>query len=621
MNRLFSVAAPVLSGAAILFLAGCNRTDSPKAPEGGITLTNGRWAWEISSVGIPIKDKQYWYTKNGSREANGILRQDPPTGSFFTINGKWPAPCKFQVENLGVATCIGQSSDYDFEIRTEMIGTEALASQTFTFVAKKDLAFQFPEGSKTPRLLGVEKVADFKMAAGTRKTWAHRYGGIQNARKPKYAAITIDGPSEDQAVVRLALDQLAFNLRARSFGPFGVSHSRFEGRMFWDSDVYMLPAVAFLDPQSALEIGRERLSQVYETKANATAWFEAGRPIANDKKIGQMKSPEARMFAWEANGEGTEVSTAPTRFAHHGSGSVIWGLHFAKGLGILQDRLTQEMTDGVAKFYEARATIQPDGTWGIENTVSPDEWHVVNDDLYTNMVAAHTIRKATKSTLNPDKVRIPRDAKGIAQFAEDDYAKYQQAAGLLAVWPLQAISNSAEVAQLYDRYKMTTSPAGPAMSHSVHAVVAAQLGRTEEAYTEWLASWKPFTDRPELEFREKRDAPGSYFLTGGAGTINGLIYGFLGVRLTDNKPADGQSVMQLSTGKWVSFRPQLPKAWKSVKIDRFVIDFVAYDLTATGNQVTLVRSADQSGLPELKSDVAREMTSVERIIDPPVSRG
>ena len=67
-----------------------------------------------------------------------------------------------------------------------------------------------------------------------------------------------------------------------------------------------------------------------------------------------------------------------------------------------------------------------------------------------------------------------------------------------------------------------------------------------------------------MRFLEKPKGE-SYFLTGAAGCINAVIYGFLGADVVRHDPGPG--AIPLAGGGFMTFNPKLPKAWPRVEFE------------------------------------------------------
>ncbi|MBS1707938.1 MAG: hypothetical protein JSS65_04365 [Armatimonadetes bacterium] len=387
--------------------------------------------------------------------------------------------------------------------------------------------------------------------------------------------VQIEGDDEAAAALNGMIARLVGSYRAgQCWGPFGLTDGKYNGRAFWDLDVWVQPAMVFLDRETAQKAAEWRLSCLPQAKKNYDAWVKAGRPVSDKKKLADISGnaapdlnkvdPGGALFAWESAMDGTELSTAPTRFEHHISGSVALGLRFAQLSELVTEEEAMPVYLAAKTFYWSRSFQHGEGGRRIPMTVSPDEWHVVDNDLYTNEIA-NWVHKHGQWADEPYQ-SPPRVDGAYLAFDGDEMRGYQQASALLAVWPLGAITDRTEIGKMYDRFVGKEAPQGPAMTKSLNALIAARLGRTDEAYKQWVDSWKLYTDDPALRFREKQKVGDGYFLTGAAGCVNAFIYGFLGLSMEPsvppNRDADGKlhdSVLHIRT--------LLPKHWKHVVVD------------------------------------------------------
>jgi len=119
------------------------------------------------------------------------------------------------------------------------------------------------------------------------------------------------------------------------------------------------------------------------------------------------------------------------------------------------------------------------------------------------------------------------------------------------------------------------------MSDSVHALIWARLGDVGKAYQTWESSWKPFTKQPLVLFSEKRTKPTTYFTTGAGGSLQTVLFGFLGFRLDSISEQGAAWSKKLQGSHWLSIKPNLPQQWKSVKLKNFAVLGHRFTLTAT----------------------------------------
>ncbi|MBL8049431.1 MAG: hypothetical protein JNJ45_12195 [Chthonomonas sp.] len=388
------------------------------------------------------------------------------------------------------------------------------------------------------------------------------------------ATLTIESTDkDDERFVQIASQRLQTELpeQPRQFAPMGLSSEIYFGHTFWDADVWMMPVLVWLAPDSANALAQFRLQRLPQAKSNFSEWLADGTPIGKGKLdlSGARVHVLGAMFPWESSVSGRETVPGPSRFQHHISGSVMLGLERAK------DFLPQlNITDAgrsVASFYQSRAQEVRPGEQGIFGTMSPDEHHTGDNDLYTNILAEQVVRSYADPTWTAAR---PRDATTFLTYNGDRLRTYKQAAALLSIYPLQDPAAEKEASQMLTRFAGKVIDNGPAMSHAIDATVRARFGDVEQAYREWRDSWVPYTTDGDL-FREKKAAQQdrSIFYTGMAGSLQTVIYGFGGARI-DDKP----SGLKLPSGRYLSFKPRLPQAWNSIRLSGIVIGTKTYDI-------------------------------------------
>jgi trehalose/maltose hydrolase-like predicted phosphorylase len=407
----------------------------------------------------------------------------------------------------------------------------------------------------------------------SKATWAKRW----------QTDIEIDGPVEDQQAVHSFL----FYLRSAispdgkmAISPFGLSDSTYNGHIFWDADIWVFPALALIDPANAARIPKYRLDKLSAAQTNFRHWESEGRPIAKGK-LGPTMSDMAILdakYPWESSVSGGETAPGPSRFESHITGSVAFGINQAAALGLVPEADAHRVITFAKGFYLERSEDGPTGRV-IRQTMSPDENFVGDNDLYTNLLAdwlAHDGTWAPKPIF-----KLPKDSTSFLTYDGDPVRSYKQAAAVLSIYPLQYPEAEAEAKTMMDRFSGKAIKNGPAMTDSVHALIWARLGDSDKAYQTWQDSWQPFMRGPLCLFAEKRSKPTAYFTTGAAGSLQTLIYGFLGFRLDSEQRRGPAWSTPLIGNRYLSVRPQLPKEWKSVKFKNFTILGRRYTLTAT----------------------------------------
>lgn len=396
--------------------------------------------------------------------------------------------------------------------------------------------------------------------------------------------IEIEGDAEAQRVVRTALFYLYASARPGSrwsLPPMGLSTSTYQGHIFWDAEIWMYPVLLLLQPEMARALLEYRLDRLAAARRKAR---EQGYPGAD--------------FPWESAATGEEV--APSEFARerHITADVAWAFwqyYQATGDRSWLARQAWPVLRDTADFWAARAVWKEEAKrYEIRGVLTPDETAgVVDNSAWTNAMAQANLQIAAQAAQILDrpvppqwqevaaKLWIPFDAINQRFLEHDRYRgeTTKQADTELLIFP-RKLPMSPDVQQAtFDYYRVRTSPFGPAMTASIHAIIAAQLGRREQAGQLFQASYRPFR-RPAFDlFSEKRTTDAVYFLTGAGGLLQSVLYGFAGLH---------------SDGTHLQARPLLPPLWKKLTIRGIHWRGQRFHLTAEAGRPAVLKLREAS---------------------------
>ena len=403
--------------------------------------------------------------------------------------------------------------------------------------------------------------------------------------------IIIDGPVEDQQAVRsflFYLRQATLPAGKRSVSPMGLSRTQYFGHVFWDADLWVFPALALLEPDAARSIAAYRVRMAPAARANLAAALRKPEATFLPNALPAIRAnattygADALMYPWESAVSGRETVPGPSRNQHHITGTVAFALDHAADLGLVARADADRIGRGAAAFYLLRSELRPDGRRAIRGTMSPDENFTGDNDLYTNALAQILVDRHRPEV--QAKFVLPRDAKGFISYEGDRFRGYKQAAAVLSIYPLQFPPAEAEAKMMMERFAGSVIANGPAMTDSIHALIEARLGQPDAGYATWRQSWRDFTGHPLLLFSEKRRRDVTYFVTGAAGCLQTTLFGFGGFRIDDHAPGDPQVFrVPLQDGAWLTVKPSLPTAWKSVQFTGVHVLGRRLNITATRN--------------------------------------
>lgn len=572
-----------------LLLLGCgsgkrDAATQPSEPDTAPRIfTDGRFGYAIEAGSVTV------VADAAEGVAHGLLLVDVHGGTLLSQE---------MIEDAFVETL---KTDYGKTVISTRISPSGVIQQDFQFIGTDYIRFR---GISEEGGLGVNDV-----------TWTYTYERVPSLEtdlpgfryvrvitpdtltqtRPESATITILGSDSDQVLVGRAMEGLIESTHPwypLSFNPFGATSDGYEFHFYWDADVYMLPALMILEPRRAATIARYRLDTLPQARQNFDDWVEQGMPTATQRQQGSFRISQSAfrpaMYAWQADISGAEQGIGQTRFAHHATGSVALGVELAAAFGLVDSARTRDFLRSISSYYLLRASRHSSGLYTIADTVSPDEWTVTDVDLYTNSLAE---RYAQIQAPTMEFVR-PKDAQGFLNFAGDPPPNYKQESGLLAVFPLQDPRAEAQAMHLLTRFGDDISPSGPAMSYGVQTVVRARFGSPDEALTKWRDYVQRFTVSPGLQIGEFDPSAGParpVFVTGCADMLNGVLYGFLGIRIDDRDPGDKPFKARLNRGHWLSISPNLPAEWDGIVLEPLSISGVKYRVTATHSELKVDR--------------------------------
>jgi maltose phosphorylase len=414
--------------------------------------------------------------------------------------------------------------------------------------------------------------------------------------------IRIEGDPENEQGLRFCLFQLHQTYHGvdphLNIGAKGLTGEHYQGLAFWDTETYCLPFYLFNDRKAAENLIRYR----YNTLQGA---LERAKQLDMEGARYPMCTIDGEEVCdvWQHGDLQIHVSAA-VGYAVMMYDKIIGHKNFLYSEGL-------EMLLQISRYYAARGGWGPrSGKWGYYGVMGADEMHMnVNNSVYTNVMA----KKVMEHTLDlVERVRdeAPQALKKVFERvdlrdgeledwkhkAENTYEPqdpetgvYEQFDGYFDMphldfhsipdeqFPL--IKNWAYIRRL--RYDLIKQPDvlllpfffsrdysdgikkvnyefyEPRCSHEsslspcIHSIVAAELGLHDQAY-----EYSQYAYRIDLDDYNNNTCQGLHVTSMGGAWMN-LVYGFGGMR-TD--------------GEVLSFRPSLPKNWKSFSFRIFVSD-------------------------------------------------
>jgi maltose phosphorylase len=396
--------------------------------------------------------------------------------------------------------------------------------------------------------------------------------------------IEIDGDHENQQGIRYCLFQLYQTNHgqnpANNVGAKGLTGEIYSGHTFWDTEAYCLPFYLFTNPTAAKNLLLFR----HKTLTQAKEWSIEQNCKGACYPMETIDGRESCPVWWHGN---LEI---------HVPGAVgygIWHYHKITGDDEFLYKEGIEMLSEICRFYASRGDWREDDEFGFYGVMGPDEFHTfVNNNYYTNLLAQKlfrfTLETLDKMADQPRKPFMPNaiEADQWRKMADtmilpknQQTGVFEQHEGYFLLPHLDIHSIPVEEFPLYHnwtlpriyRYDMIKQPDvllslfffshdysmeekkanyeyyeprcihESSLSPSVHSILAAELGKKEEA-----DQFFDYATRLDLDNYNRNTNEGLHITSIAAAWLN-IVYGFAGMR---------------SDGEQLSFRPTIPEKWK-----------------------------------------------------------
>lgn len=374
--------------------------------------------------------------------------------------------------------------------------------------------------------------------------------------------ITIEGDAaaaQDQQDINSMLYHLYSFTRegtALSPSPMGLSGLGYNGHVFWDTELWMYPALLVLKPELAKSMVEYRYQRLEAAKRNAFS-----------------KGYKGAMFPWESAETGVEetpVWALSGPFEHHITACVAiaaWNYYC-----VTQDKqwLREKgypIISATADFWASRVERNGVGKYDIKNVVAADEWaENVDNNAFTNAAAKANLQFATEAAKllgiipNADWMNVANNIP-VLKFADGvtrEHATYngegiKQADVNLLAYPLKEVKDAVSIRKDLEYYEQRVPNEGtPAMTQAVFTTLYARLGDATKAYHWFKDAFIPNLNPPFRVIAETKGGTNPYFATGAGGILQSVLMGFGGLEITPT------GITQLKT--------VLPANWKSVTI-------------------------------------------------------
>jgi trehalose/maltose hydrolase-like predicted phosphorylase len=395
--------------------------------------------------------------------------------------------------------------------------------------------------------------------------------------------ILIEGDPRAQQVAHSELYYLLASSTpdtAWSPGPDALTPA-YTAHVFWDTDTWMFPALLLLHPERARSMVafRERTLEAAQQRARQHGFAGAMFPWESDPENGSDQTPHSAVVLAD-----TEIHvTADVAIAQ-------WQYYLATGDRAWLREHGWPVIREAARFWASRATYDaPRKRYDIAHVTSVAEsYNDIPNDTFTNVSAARVLEIATAAAklvgepADPQWERIakllyiPMTKDGSRHLPFDPsvplHGTSDFGGGPLPLLFLPSLDLSASPKLMSGDYAFAVRPmplaraASSSMGPSTAMVAAATVGDGEEGAALLAGNLSGGTLKPPFNVRTETASNNvGYFLTGSAGYIQNLLYGFTGLRIREQ-------------GLVEAYAPMLPPTWSSLTLRNIVFRGQHFDI-------------------------------------------
>ncbi len=343
---------------------------------------------------------------------------------------------------------------------------------------------------------------------------------------------------------------------ALSPSPMGLSGLGYNGHVFWDTELWMYPALLVLKPELAKSMVEYRYQRLEAAKRNAFS-----------------KGFKGAMFPWESAETGVEETpewALSGPFEHHITACVAiaaWNYYCVTQDKVWLKEKGYPIISATADFWASRVERNGPGKYDIKNVVAADEWaENVDNNAFTNAAAKANLQFATEAakllgvTPNADWMNVANNIP-VLKFPDGvtrEHATYngegiKQADVNLLAYPLKEVKDVTTIRKDLEYYEQRVPNEGtPAMTQAVFTTLYARLGDATKAYHWFKDAYIPNLNPPFRVIAETKGGTNPYFATGAGGILQSVLMGFGGLEITPT------GITQIKT--------VLPANWKTVTI-------------------------------------------------------
>jgi len=323
----------------------------------------------------------------------------------------------------------------------------------------------------------------------------------------------------------------------------GLTVDDYKGHNFWDTEIWMFPSILLFQSDQAKNLLNYRLNRM-----------EAARRHAH------YGGWQGAQFPWESALTGAEVcpdiATILRENQVHISGDISFAARqYLAVTGDLSWFYQKQGSDSgcsvvteIAKYWASRISQEANFT-SINHVMGPDEDHEdVDNNVYTNVIASYSVYFANFLSCAAECEPIPADFLNKVKHLKLEYdadmdfhpqytgykpgTQIKQADTVLVGFPLMYNMSQSTRANDLAQYGDVVRSSGPAMTWGMHAIGHIETENYKEAEHFFNKSYQPYIREPFLMWTEQQlpNMGAVNFNTGMGGFLQGVLFGYLGIR-------------------------------------------------------------------------------------------
>ena len=268
--------------------------------------------------------------------------------------------------------------------------------------------------------LDAATTAGWEQSLAEQRAWLNRFWARTD--------IAVDGDDAVQQAIRWNLFQMAqasAQIGGRGIAAKAVTASGYDGHYFWDTEIYMVPLLAYTNPEAA----RDLLHFRHRTL-----------PAARERAV--EMSQRGALYPWRTlNGEEASAYYPAGTAQYHIDADIAYAIErYVTATGdteFLYSEAAEMLVELARLFADLGFYDQADPpVFHIHGVTGPDEYTaVVDDNVYTNVMARFTLRFAADvvSRLRSENPDAHRALVRSTHLDDDEVADWTRAADAMCV--------------------------------------------------------------------------------------------------------------------------------------------------------------------------------------------